>query len=134
MSNMNFGVNILPSATDTYSLGNTNKKWQINASSLNGKDPDSFAAKERYTFSIPTTGWTQYGNTDLYTITITVNGVTASTDGMLGIVQSGTESTDADIRDAYGKITRAVTGANAVTLYALEVPEITIPAQLVVFA
>ena len=135
MSNMTFGVNLLPDTTDTRNLGNADKKWNAYLNTINGVDVDELGggSVETYTFTIPTTGWTQYGNTDLYTTTVTVTGVTASMNGILGIVQSGTESTDADIRDAYSKITRAVTGANSVTLYVLEAPTIAIPAQLVVF-
>lgn len=135
MSNMTFGVNLIPDATNTRNLGNADKKWNAYLNTINGVDVDELGggSVETYTFTIPTTGWSQYGNTDLYTKTVSVNGVTASVNGILGIVQTGTESTDADVRDAYSKVTRAVTGANNVTLYALEIPAIAIPAQLVVF-
>ena len=36
MANMNFGVNILPKANNTYSLGNSNYKWNIYANTING--------------------------------------------------------------------------------------------------
>ncbi len=36
MANMNFGVNILPKANNTYSLGNSDYKWNIFANSING--------------------------------------------------------------------------------------------------
>ena len=36
MANMNFGVNILPKANNTYTLGNSDYKWNIFANSLNG--------------------------------------------------------------------------------------------------
>ena len=37
MANMNFGVNILPSSNNTYTLGNSNKKWNAYINQLNGK-------------------------------------------------------------------------------------------------
>lgn len=36
MANMNFGVNILPKANNTYTLGNSDYKWNIFANTLNG--------------------------------------------------------------------------------------------------
>lgn len=36
MANMNFGVNILPKANNTYTLGNSDYKWNIFANALNG--------------------------------------------------------------------------------------------------
>lgn len=39
MANMNFGVNILPKTNNTYTLGNSDYKWQIYASSINGSAP-----------------------------------------------------------------------------------------------
>ena len=36
MANMNFGVNILPKTNNTYSLGNSDYKWNIFANALNG--------------------------------------------------------------------------------------------------
>ena len=36
MANMNFGVNILPKANNTYSLGNSDYKWNIYANTING--------------------------------------------------------------------------------------------------
>ena len=36
MANMNFGVNILPKADNTYTLGNSNYKWNIFINTING--------------------------------------------------------------------------------------------------
>lgn len=36
MANMTFGVNLLPSTTNTYTLGNSDKKWNVYASTING--------------------------------------------------------------------------------------------------
>lgn len=35
MANMNFGVNLLPKATNTYTLGNSDYKWLVNGMALN---------------------------------------------------------------------------------------------------
>ena len=42
MANMNFGVNILPKANNTYSLGNSDYKWNIFANTINGQNVDTF--------------------------------------------------------------------------------------------
>lgn len=132
MSNMTFGVNIIPDSTNTRGLGNADKKWNIYANELNGKDASAIPGKYAYTAIIPTTGWTTYGSTDLKTITVTVNGLAATDDVILGLVQTGTESTDSDTRDAFGLIVRGTTAANSLTLYATDTPEVAIPVQLVV--
>lgn len=140
MSNMTFGVNIIPNANNSLTLGNADRKWNIYAETLNGTDVDEIinasggGVKAVYTFSIPTTGWTQYSNTDLYTVTVTVNGATAVDKGILGLVQSGTESSDSVAREDFGAITRAVTAANSVVLYSTAVPSAAISVQLVVLA
>ena len=36
MANMNFGVNILPKVNNTYSLGNSDKKWNLYVNEING--------------------------------------------------------------------------------------------------
>lgn len=133
MANMTFGVNILPSTTDTYNMGNSDKKWNMYANTLNGKDASSIPTAHTYTATIPTTGWTTYGSTDLKTVTVTVSGLTASDNGMVGLVQTGTESTDSAVREAFGAITRITTAANSITVYASAVPEVAIPIQIEVF-
>ena len=40
MANMNFGVNILPKTNNTYSLGNSDYKWNIYANTINGTEVD----------------------------------------------------------------------------------------------
>lgn len=39
MANMTFGVNIIPSSNNTYTLGNSDKKWNIYAENINGAAP-----------------------------------------------------------------------------------------------
>lgn len=41
MINMNFGLNILPTVTNTYSLGDSNHKWNIFANTINGQNLSS---------------------------------------------------------------------------------------------
>ena len=84
----------------------------------------------RFTATIPATGWTQ--NADgLYTVTVSVPGILASDqDGDVGLVQSGSESTDAPRREAYGLLVRVSAAADAIVAYALAVPEVTIPVRL----
>ena len=45
MANMNFGVNILPKANNTYSIGNSDYKWNIYANTINGTSPSSYYIK-----------------------------------------------------------------------------------------
>ena len=66
-------------------------------------------------------------------MTVTVSGVAATDDGIIGLAQTGTESSDSNAREAFGTITRAVTATNSVVFYATEVPSMAIPIQLVVF-
>lgn len=40
MANMNFGVNILPKTNNTYSLGNSDYKWNIYVNTINGTEVD----------------------------------------------------------------------------------------------
>lgn len=37
MSNMTFGVNLIPSSNNTYTLGNSDKKWNLYVNSINGQ-------------------------------------------------------------------------------------------------
>lgn len=36
MANMNFGVNLLPKTTNIYTLGNSDKKWNLYVNEING--------------------------------------------------------------------------------------------------
>lgn len=40
MANMTFGTNLIPASDNTFSLGNSNKKWNIYASTINGVTPE----------------------------------------------------------------------------------------------
>jgi len=88
----------------------------------------------RYVFSatLPTTGWTE--GTDLYSISVTVNGILASDEGGgIGTVQSGVEETDAEIRSSWANVTRVITANDSITVYALDVPTVAVPLKIEVF-
>lgn len=52
MANMTFGVNILPDSNNTYSLGNSEKKWKGYLQDINGRDPESFVTKNVVSSSV----------------------------------------------------------------------------------
>ena len=135
MSDMNFGVNLLPVTDSTYALGSDAKRWSgIFVDEINGMDPESFggASVKRYTVTIPTTGWTL--SNGLYHVSVFVPGIREDDQGGgIGIVQTGTESTDKVMRENWNKITRITTSANNITVYATEVPSASIPILIEVF-
>ena len=94
------------------------------------EDVETKASAHRFTATIPSTGWTQ--NADgLYTISVSVPGILASDqDGDVGLVQSGSESTDAPRRDAYALLVRVSAAADAIAVYATDVPGVAIPVRL----
>lgn len=81
-----------------------------------------------YTATALTGGWRSAG--DLWSNTVTCEGLTADTSAIVDITQTGTEETDAPIREAWATVTRAVAGAGQMTLYAQSQPEVAIPLQL----
>lgn len=82
-----------------------------------------------YTATIPATGWS--GSVAPYSIaTITVPGMLATDTPIVDIVQTGTEATDSVMRENWGKITRIVTKADGISVYASEVPTSAILIQL----
>ena len=66
-------------------------------------------------------------------MTVTVSGLTANDNGIIGLVQSGTESTDSVLRDGYAKITRITTAANSIVVYATAAPTAALPVKIGVF-
>lgn len=89
---------------------------------------DSKATAALYTLTLPSTGWT--GEAAPYAQEVTVTGITAADTPLVDIVQTGTEATDEPMRDAWGVVTRIVTGAGKITAYASEKPIVNIPIQL----
>ena len=135
---MTFSSNLLPATgNNPPSLGNSSQKWDAFLNTINGTSIDDFggggASVDWYTATIPTTGWSAYGETDLVTVTVTVNGLTANDNGIVGLVQSGTESTDSVLRDSYAKITRITTATNSIVVYATAAPTAALPVKIGVF-
>lgn len=89
---------------------------------------DSKATAALYTLTLPSTGWT--GDAAPYTQEVAVTGITAADTPLVDIVQTGTEATDESMREAWGVVTRIVTGAGKITAYASEKPAVNIPIQL----
>ena len=89
---------------------------------------DGKATAALYTLTLPYTGWT--GDAAPYTQEVTVTGITAADTPLVDIVQTGTEATDEPMREAWGVVTRIVTGAGKITAYASEKPTVNIPIQL----
>lgn len=89
---------------------------------------DGKATAALYTLTLPSTGWT--GDAAPYAQEVTVTGITAADTPLVDIVQTGTEATDEPMREAWGVVTRMVTGAGKITAYASEKPTVNIPIQL----
>lgn len=89
---------------------------------------DGKATAALYTLTLPSTGWT--GDATPYTQEVTATGITAADTPLVDIVQTGTEETDEPMREAWGVVTRIVTGAGKITAYASEKPTVNIPIQL----
>lgn len=89
---------------------------------------DSKASVSTYSASLLSTGWT--GEAAPYAQEVTVTGITAADTPLVDIVQTGTETTDEPMREAWGVVTRIVTGAGKITAYASEKPTVNIPIQL----
>ena len=89
---------------------------------------DGKATAALYTLTLPSTGWT--GDAAPYAQEVTVTGITAADTPLVDIVQTGTEATDEPMREAWGVVTRIVTGAGKITAYASEKPTVNIPIQL----
>ena len=89
---------------------------------------DNKASVSTYSASLLSTGWT--GDAAPYTQEVAVTGITAADTPLVDIVQTGTESTDDPMREAWGVVTRIITGAGKITAYASEKPTVDVPIQL----
>lgn len=89
---------------------------------------DNKAAVSTYSATLLSTGWT--GDAAPYAQEVTVTGITAADTPLVDIVQTGTEATDEPMREAWGMVTRIVTGAGKITAYASEKPNVDVPIQL----
>lgn len=95
---------------------------------------DTKCSVYRFTATVPTTGWTEYQSSGVYYVSVAVNGI-LSTDngGAVDLVQSGTETTDKQLRTMYSKFTRVTTANNSITVYAEAIPTMAIPIRMEVF-
>lgn len=89
---------------------------------------DGKATAALYPLTLPSTGWT--GDAAPYAQEVAVTGITAADTPLVDIVQTGTEATDEPMREAWGVVTRMVTGAGKITAYASEKPTVDVPIQL----
>ena len=89
---------------------------------------DNKASVSTYSASLLSTGWT--GDAAPYAQEVTVTGITAADTPLVDIVQTGAEATDEPMREAWGMVTRIVTGAGKITAYAIKKPAVNIPIQL----
>lgn len=89
---------------------------------------DNKASVSTYSASLLSTSWA--GDAAPYAQEVTVTGITAADTPLVDIVQTGTEATDEPMRDAWGVVTRIVTGAGKITAYASEKPAVDVPIQL----
>ncbi|MBQ8507234.1 MAG: hypothetical protein IJ466_07395 [Clostridia bacterium] len=87
-----------------------------------------FATTALYTATIPASGWS---GTAPYSVSISVPGMLESDIPLVDIVQTGSESTDAPVREAWALVTRIVAGNGSITAYAAEeIPAAAIPIQM----
>ena len=89
---------------------------------------DGKATAALYTLTLTSTGWT--GDEAPYTQEVAVTGITAADTPLVDIVQTGAEATDEPMREAWGVVTRIVTGAGKIAAYASEKPTVDVPIQL----
>ena len=82
----------------------------------------------KYSVTIPHTSWT--GSAAPYTKQVTVSGIKSTDDPIIDLEQSGNWATDVARHDAWGCITRIVTGTNKLTITADAVPEVDLPIKV----
>ena len=104
-------------ASDTLQVAAGKLQAQVNAK----------AAVTTYTATITAT-WT--GSAAPYSQSVTVSGVLAADTPIVDIVQTGTAATDQTMRDNWAKVTRIVTAANSITVYASDKTTANVPIQL----
>ena len=95
MANMTFGTNLIPASDNTYNLGNSSKKWNIYANSINGTVPGTvtsitLVAGDGISLSdsnaIITSGTRTITNSGVRSIT------TGTTNGTIAVNTNGTTS------------------------------------------
>ena len=89
---------------------------------------EAMAKLYSYTATLLSTGWT--GEASPYSQTVTVTGMLATDKPIVDIVQTGTETTDKPMREAWTNITRITTAAGSITAYADSKPGVNLPIQM----
>lgn len=88
------------------------------------------ATKVIYTATIATSNWAT-NSAGGYKATITVSGILESDTPVIGIVQTGTMSTDKSMLEAWANVSRIVTSADTLTVYAYTTkPTVNLPIQI----
>lgn len=90
---------------------------------------DAKANTTTYTATLTTAGW--QGSSAPYVQNVTVSGITASDNPIIGPNYSTTEAVAANQYEGWGLVARAVTGANVITFTCYQgKPAIAIPIQI----
>lgn len=97
-----------------------------NASSWSGK-----STKAVYTTTVSASSWAVNSNGGFIVQTQNVSGILATDNPTIGIVHTGTYATDVAITDAWACVSRIVTKAGGLTLYAYNKrPSVNLPLQI----
>lgn len=129
MSNMNFGVNLIPTANNTYDLGTSEKKWNLYVNTINGLDAaDLVAMHNKVEFIV---GTQESSTSTLLGVTTNIGTIAAgkiiyyltpyaitSSAATLNLTYGNTESTTGAIPIYYGS-TQCVTPYPANTILTL---------------
>ena len=90
------------------------------------------AGRFTFTVGVPTSAWTETNS--IYTATVTVNGIQSDDScGGIGVLQTGDEETDNEIRNNWADVIRVTAGNNNITLYSVQEPTMLIPLIIEVF-
>ena len=94
----------------------------------NTTDIATKASTETYTATLTSSGWSSKAP---YTQTVTVTGILTTDNPVIDVVLSTTTSTALNQLEAWGNVSKIVTGANSITATCLEdKPEVDIPIQI----
>ena len=121
MANMTFGVNLIPGANNTYTLGNSEKKWNVYVNTINGTSVDELGSRPTALSLIAAAG--SWSSATPPTQTLTATGVTTNNNIIVGIANTAT-SAQYDAA-AEGKILCTSQDTNQITLtcYGIEPTE-----------
>lgn len=100
----------------------------LNLINKNTNDIATKASTETYTATLTSSGWSSAAP---YTQTVTVTGILTKDNPVIDVVLSTTNSTALNQLEAWGNVSKIVTGANSITATCLEdKPEADIPIQI----